>query len=260
MPKRNRTRDKYANRKPRREGQIAKGEHSSGVGESSGYTGPALAMWDFNHCAPQKCSGRKLARLGMLRTLRISQKHHGVVLSPMGTRAISRSDAALVQEAGLGVVDCSWARIDEVPFNRLKSGTDRLLPFLVAANPINYGKPLRLTCAEALAGGLFIMGFVDSARQVLEKFAWGDSFWKVNEELLEKYSRCETSEEVVGVQNAYIKTCEQEVEERKKHDDPFWGSEDEADEASEEEEQVNENSEEQENENLEEDIGQRGNA
>lgn len=153
----------------------------------------------------------------------------------MGTRAISRSDAPLVQEGGLGVVDCSWARIDEVPFSRLKSGTDRLLPFLVAANPINYGKPLRLSCAEALAAGLFIMGFADSARQVLAKFAWGDSFWKVNEELLDKYSRCENSEEVVAVQNAYIKTCEQEVEERKKSDDPFWGANEETDESTDEE-------------------------
>ncbi|CAN8067052.1 unnamed protein product [Agarophyton chilense] len=141
----------------------------------------------------------------------------------MGTRAISKADSVLAESCGLGVVDCSWARIEEVSFDRLKSGADRLLPFLIAANPVNYGKPLKLTCAEALAGGLYIMGFADSARQVLSKFVWGDSFWQLNGDLLDQYRNCEKSEDVVAVQNAYITACEKEVEERKKSDDPFWG-------------------------------------
>ncbi|KAI0564902.1 Ribosome biogenesis protein [Gracilaria domingensis] len=221
MPKR-----KYNNRKRagRQEPSMNQAHVNGQVGQTNrDYTGPSLAMWDFNHCAPQKCSGRKLARMGMLRSLRLSQKHPGVVLTPMGTRAISRADASLVEGCGLGVVDCSWARVDEVQFDRLKSGADRLLPFLIAANPVNYGKPLRLTCAEALAGGLYIMGFTNPARQVLSKFVWGDSFWQLNEDLLERYRNCESSAAVVAVQNAYIAACEKEVEERKQSDDPFWG-------------------------------------
>ena len=182
------------------------------------YTGPPLSMWDFNHCAPQKCSGRKLVRMGMVRSLRVNQRSGGVVLSPMGEKAISRADAELAITGGLGVVDCSWARLDEVPFNRLRSGANRLLPFLIAANPINYGRPLRLSCAEALASGLYIMGFETAGRMVLSKFVWGEGFWTLNMELLDKYRMCETSEQVVAVQNDYIQTCENEVQQRKQND------------------------------------------
>eukprot|EP00122_Pirum_gemmata_P004440 Pgem_evm2s4032 len=35
-----------------------------------------LAMWDFEHCDPKKCSGRKLVRMKMVSNLRLNQRYH----------------------------------------------------------------------------------------------------------------------------------------------------------------------------------------
>jgi ribosome biogenesis protein Tsr3 len=44
----------------------------------------------------------------------------------MGKRCISKEDQQIVKEKGLAVIDCSWARLDDVPFATLKCGSARL--------------------------------------------------------------------------------------------------------------------------------------
>lgn len=127
-------------------------------------------MWDFEQCDAKKCTGRKLERLGYLSNesgvvncrddsreptiswnCALTIRNKGSVLRGYGRKMDCARLQDVVKQYGTSAIDCSWARIDEIPMNKLKNGVHRLLPFLVAANPVNYGKPSKLTCAEAIA-------------------------------------------------------------------------------------------------------------
>jgi pre-rRNA-processing protein TSR3 len=177
----------------------------------------AVSMWDLNHCDPKKCSGRKLLRHNLIKNLKLGQRFQGLVLSPVGTQCVSPGDKDIIEKFGLAVIDCSWAKIDETPFNRMKSNHPRLLPFLVAANPINYGKPYQLSCVEALAAAMYITGHKSEAKFYLSKFSWGHSFLELNSEALELYSECTDSKSVIDAQNKYLEDAAKEKDDR-----PMW--------------------------------------
>lgn len=72
---------------------------------------------------------------------------------------ISPGDAELLQNGGIAVIDCSWAKVPEDGgILKQRPAHGRLLPFLVAANPINFGKPYKLSCVEAIAASMQICG------------------------------------------------------------------------------------------------------
>lgn len=173
-----------------------------------------ICMWDLNHCDPKKCSGRKLLRHKLIKNLKLGQRFHGLVLSPVGKQCVSPNDKDIIEKFGLAVIDCSWAKIDETPFGRMKSSHPRLLPFLVAANPINYGKPYQLSCVEALAAAMFITGHKKEAQFYLSKFSWGHSFLELNAEVLDLYASCTDSTSVIEAQNKFLESADKERDQR----------------------------------------------
>ncbi|WVZ23485.1 hypothetical protein V8G54_002029 [Vigna mungo] len=162
-------------------------ENGEGEEEEEELTEPKikLAMWDFGQCDAKRCTGRKLSRFGMLKAR---------------NQCVSREDYSIIQTKGLAVVDCSWARLDDVPFVRLRCAAPRL-----SANPVNYGRPCQLSCVEALSAALTIWyhdgfwGRKDSkfiAREVQMGSCFYFSEWA--------YSKCQNSAEIISVQNAWL--------------------------------------------------------
>lgn len=163
-----------------------------------------LGSFNMKQCFAKKCSAERLVKKNQAKELKHSRKYPGIVLSPKGTCTVSPKDREVMAKYGLAVVDCSWNKVEDTDFSGLPTRRNRLLPYLVAANSINYGRPCKLNCAEAYAAGLFICGFQEQAKEVLSFFSYGGEFLALNSELLSRYARCATSEEVIQAQNEYL--------------------------------------------------------
>lgn len=169
-----------------------------------------VAMWDVGQCDPKRCTGRKLSRFKMIETLRLGTRFNGIILSPMGTKCVSPEDREIVEQHGVAVIDCSWAKLDQTPFSKMRGQHARLLPFFLASNNVNYGKPCQLSCAEAISAALLITGFPNESRSLLSKFKWGSSFFEINDELITLYGECKDREQLVKAQTDYLERCKAE--------------------------------------------------
>ncbi|KAM0678197.1 ribosome biogenesis protein tsr3 [Binucleata daphniae] len=161
-------------------------------------------IYNFNQCDSKKCSGYKLIKQNKITEVKPSRSFRGVVLSPEGQTILSPNDAPALEKFGIGVIDCSWNKLGETAFKLLPKNNNRLLPFLVAANPVNYGRPYKLNCVEALAASFYICGFIEEANMIFEGFNYGDTFFELNYELLESYKECKNEEDIKKAEHDYL--------------------------------------------------------
>ena len=165
-----------------------------------------VSVYHAEQCDPKKCTTVKLQRQGKIKVVtKLTMLPRGaIVLDPFSVKSVSFEDREIVEKNGIVGLDCSWNRIQKSSIMFKGKKYHRSLPFLVAANPVNYGKPCKLSTAEAIAATFYIVGLKDNAVEIMSQFKWGPHFLKLNHELLEEYSSAKTSAEVVKIQNSFI--------------------------------------------------------
>jgi len=165
-----------------------------------------LFVYHANEDDPKKCSAKKLARFGHVKletNIRRTPKN-AILLNPFSKKSLSKEDLKISEKNGILAVDCSWKNA-ETSFDYLdKRCNSRALPFLIAANPVNFGKPFKLTTLEAFSSALYILGKIEKAKELLTLYKWGISFLTLNKEPLEDYRKAKNSIEIIKIMNEYM--------------------------------------------------------
>ena len=165
---------------------------------------PVHAIW-LAQDDPKKNTAVRVSKDNLLRLHKDFRRlpKRGIILEPLCGKVLGPEDREMFENNGALVgLDCSWAQIEEsvehvMRRTRLKP---RTLPLLLAANPVNWGKPGKLSTVEALAASLYLLGRVEQARNLLSKFRWGERFLELNQEPLDAYSKAKSSAELVALQ------------------------------------------------------------
>ncbi len=165
-----------------------------------------LFVYHTNEDDPKKCSAKKMQRFGLVhletKLSRLPKK--AILLSPFAKQSLSPADKTIADTQGILGVDCSWKNADEV-FQHLETKTyPRALPFMLAANPVNYGKPFKLSTLEAFAAAVFILGNVKQAQQLVNLYKWGPHFLILNHEPLTCYAQAKNSTEIIRIMHEFL--------------------------------------------------------
>ncbi|MGH9998985.1 MAG: DUF367 family protein [Nitrosopumilaceae archaeon] len=153
----------------------------------------------FRQDDPKKCTAAKIVKFKLATSVRTTLSNT-LLLDPFAQKTLLRSDVSLVDS--ITGIDCSWELAGKT-FAKRFSGIARKLPPLLAGNPVNYSKLNKLTTVEAIAGAAFIMGFESLAQDLLGKFKWGHTFYELNQNLLEDYSKANSEEEINSIIKEY---------------------------------------------------------
>lgn len=164
-----------------------------------------IIVYHARQCDPKMCSALKLKRHSLIRVVyRLRLLPRGaIVLNPFSEKAFSPADRERIEKKGLVALDYSWKCTENARAIPL-FGESRALPYLVAANPVNYGTPTKLSTVEALAAALYIIGYKEQAEQLLSMFKWGPEFIRLNQKLLDTYARAKDSSEIIELQKKFM--------------------------------------------------------
>ncbi len=148
---------------------------------------------------PKKCSAAKLVKFGLAKNIK-KTSGKTLVLDPFAQKTLLPKDKTLV--SSITGIDCSWNLADKT-FSTKFSGIKRRLPPLLAGNPVNYSKLNKLTTVEALSGALYILGYKEKALQLLDKFKWGHTFFELNQNLLNEYTKLDSEDQINSILRDY---------------------------------------------------------
>ena len=167
-----------------------------------------LLIYHMSQDDPKKCTARKLSRFGHAELIkRLSLiPYSPILLDPFSEKVLSKDDFEIASAHGILAVDCSWATAEEAfsLVRRKRKVVSRALPYLVAVNPVKYGKAFQLSTLEAFAGALIILGNRAQAEGILNIYKWSPNFLKMNEEPLTEYEKAKNSEEVIRAQGEFV--------------------------------------------------------
>lgn len=159
----------------------------------------------LNQDDPRKCTARIISSAGMaeLHFSTDNAPSRGVLLDPTSDMIQGPQDRRIIDIGGSVVaLDCSWKQIFP-SIDTISSTTSlkrRMLPVLLAANPVSWGKPGRLSTAEAIAASLIILDRQSQGEKILSQLTYGNEFLKLNEQPLDAYRTAKSSEELVKMQ------------------------------------------------------------
>ncbi|MFX0125874.1 MAG: DUF367 family protein [Candidatus Hodarchaeota archaeon] len=172
-----------------------------------------VTIYYADQCDRKKCTGIKTWRAfkqnkfptisDMRFVKRISQiPQYSLILNPLAEDILCFKDYTIFARSGLTVLDCSWNHAEEIFVRQFPQL--RRLPYLIAANPTNYGKPTKLTSVEALAAAFFLLRSERTANELMSVFRWGKQFLTLNSNLLHDYAACDNTEEIKKIELDYF--------------------------------------------------------
>ena len=165
-----------------------------------------LYIYHTNEDDPKKCTAKKLNRFGLAKLEKNLRKipKGAILLNPFAEKSLSKEDIFTTEKIGILAVDCSWENVEQRFEELSKHYTPRALPFVIAVNPVNYGKPFKLTTLEAFAASLYILGKTEQAQEILKIYTWGPHFLELNKQPLEEYRAAKNSKEIIEIMKQYI--------------------------------------------------------